>query len=284
MDMKNKNCLITGGNAGIGKATAIGLAKLGATVILLCKDNIKGEETLKELSKINNSEEHKLLIADLSNFNSIRKCVVEFERIFNKLDVLINNAGIFLTKLELTENNIEKQFAVNHLGPFLLTHLLLNSLLKSENGRIINLSSTSHYRGKIRFDDPNFLNRGYNGLIAYEQSKLANVLFTYELAEILKDKGVTVNCVDPGRVNTHIGNKYSSGIFKYLWILNKPLLVPVEKGAETSIYLAYSNEVNETTGKYFKNRKPKKSSRRSYDKDMAKRLWLVSAELTGINN
>ena len=170
------------------------------------------------------------------------------------------------------------------MGPFLLTQLLLDSLLKSENARIINLSSSSHYRGRIKIDDINFFNRSYNGLIAYEQSKLANVLFTYELAEILKDKGITVNCVDPGRVNTHIGDKYSSGIFKYLWILNKPLLVPVEKGASTSIYLATSKEVTETTGKYFKNSKPKRSSKRSYDKEMAKRLWLLSTELTEINN
>lgn len=281
LEMKNKICLITGGNAGIGRATAIGLAKLGSTVVLLCKDKLKGEETIKKLSEISESKQHKLLVGDLSVFQSIRTCVEEFEKHFDRLDILINNAGIFLTERQLIENRIEKQFAVNHLGPFLLTQLLLSSLMKSENARIINLSSTSHYFGKMRFDDLFFVKRKYNGLKAYEQSKLANVLFSYELARTLKDYGITVNCVDPGRVNTNIGNKYSSGILKYLWILNKPILVSVEKGSATSIYLATSKEVDEVTGKYFKNRKEKKSSKRSYDKKIAKRLWQISTELTG---
>ncbi len=283
MNMNNKICLITGGNAGIGKATAIGLAKLGATVILVCKNRIQGEETLKTLSNISQTNGHKLLLADLSDFDSIRKCANEFEGQFNRLDVLINNAGVFFTEAQFTRNNIEMQFAVNHLAPFLLTQLLMDTLLKSGKARILNLSSTSHYFGKIHFNDLFFEKRNYNGLRAYEQSKLANVLFTYELSRILADTEITVNSIDPGRVNTHIGNKNSSGILKYLWILSKPSLISTEKGAATSIYLATSKEVDGVSGKYFKKNKVKRSSKRSYDEVIAKRLWHVSIELTGMD-
>lgn len=281
--MKNKICLITGGNAGIGKATAIGLAKMGATVVLVCRNKVQGEETVQTLSKISEPNVHKLLLADLSDFDSIRACVDEFKKQFNRLDVLINNAGVFFTELQFTRNNIEMQFAVNHLAPFLLTQLLTDTLVKSGKTRILNLSSVSHYFGKIHFDDLFFEKRKYNGLKAYEQSKLANVLFTNELARILKDTEVTVNSIDPGRVNTHIGNKNASGIYKYLWILNKPTLISPERGAATSIYLATSKEVEHVSGKYFKRSKVKRSSKISYEETIAKRLWEVSAELTGMD-
>ena len=279
MYMKNKVCLVTGGNAGIGKATALGLAKLGAIVVLVCRNKSEGEKTIQTISEVSQTSGHKLLNADLSDFDSIRRCANDFKKQFNRLDVLINNAGAFYTKRQYTRNNVEMQFSVNHLAPFLLTNLLLEVLLKCDNARIINVTSFSHYFGKIFFDDL-FFEKKYNGLRAYEQSKLANVLFTYELARKLKDTGVTVNCVDPGRVNTHIGNKNASGIYKFLWILNKPLLISPERGAETSIYLASSKEVDGITGKYFYKCKLKRSSKRSYDETMAKRLWKVSSEFT----
>ncbi len=282
MKMEKKICLITGANAGIGRATALGLAELGATLILACRNKKEGEETIKELSEISQTNKHKLLLVNLQDFNSIRKCVDEFKVHFKKLDVLINNAGAFFTELDFTNNNIERQFAVNHLAPFLLTHLLIDSLLKSESGRIINLSSSSHYWGKIYFDDLYFENNKYKGLRVYEQSKLANVLFTYRLAILLKKTGITVNCVDPGGVNTHIGNKNSSGMYKFLWNLKKPLLISPKKGASTSIYLASSNKVSCITGKYFFKCNPKKSSKRSYNKSLSKRLWHLSEELVDI--
>jgi len=279
--MRNKICLITGANAGIGKNTALGLAKLGARVVMVSRNKERGEKALKDIASESGNENIDLLTADLASFASIRKLAEEIRSRYDKLDVLINNAGTFVTELQYTEDKIEMQWGVNHLAPFLLTHLLMDTLKKADSARIVNVSSRVHFRGSIHFDDLDLITR-YDGLKAYSQSKLANVLFTYELAERLEGTGITANCLHPGGVRTHFVNKNASGIYKVGWILMKPFMISPSKGAETSVYLASSEEVEGFTGKYFVRCRPRRSSRKSYNKAVARRLWEVSEELVGL--
>ena len=279
--MNNKTCLVTGASSGIGKATALELSKQGFDLILLCRNKERGEEALNYISQVNRQGNHRLFLTDLSDFDGIRNCVREIKSKYKQLDVLINNAGTFQTDRKLNKNGIEIQFAVNYLAPYLLTNLLLDILKKSDSARIINVASLSHYMGRIHFDDISFSKR-YDGLRVYEQSKLALVLFTYELARKLKETNITANCADPGRINTHIGNKESHGIYKWLWILNKPILRSVERGAKTSVYLATSDFGGKISGKYFKNCKEVKSSKASYNEELARKLWDLSSKLTSI--
>lgn len=279
--MTNKTCLITGSSSGIGKATAFELAKQGCNLILLCRNKERGEEALNYISQVNPHGNHELYLADLSDFEDIRNCAGEIKSKHKQLDVLINNAGVFKSVRELNKNGIEIQFAVNYLAPFLLTNLLLDILKKADSARIITIGSISHYTGRMHFNDISFRKR-YNGLIAYDQSKLALVLFTYELARRLQETKVTANCADPGRVNTHIGNKESQGIFKWLWILNKPILRSVESGANTLVYLAASDSCSKISGRYFKNCREVRSSKATYNKELARRLWDLSSEWTSL--
>ena len=278
--MKNRVCLITGATSGIGKATAIALAKIGSTVIINGKDEKRGEETIAEIKRISGNENVELMIANLSSLNEVRKFAGKLKAKYDKLDVLINNAAVFYTSRNLSIDGIEMQFAVNHLSHFLLTNLLLETLKKSNSARIINVSSNAHYQGRINFDDINFEKR-YFGWTIYCQSKLANVLFTYELADRLDPKQVTVNALHPGTVRTNIVGKYASFIYRLGWNLQKPLMLPVEEGAKTSIYLASSEEVKGITGLYFVKCKSQKSSDMSYDKMLARKLWDLSEKLTG---
>ena len=278
--MKNRVCLITGATSGIGKATAIALAKIGSTVIINGKDEKRGEETIAEIKRISGNENVELMIANLSSLNEVRKFADRLKGKYDKLDILINNAAVFYTSRNLSIDGIEMQFAVNHLSHFLLTNLLLETLKKSNSARIINVSSNAHYQGRINFDDINFEKR-YFGWTVYCQSKLANVLFTYELADRLDPKQVTVNALHPGTVRTNIVGKYASFIYRLGWNLQKPLMLPVEEGAKTSIYLASSEEVKGITGLYFVKCKSQKSSEMSYDKMLARKLWDLSEKLTG---
>ena len=247
--MKDKICLITGANAGIGKSTALELAKLGARVVMVSRNKERGEQALIEIAAESGNENIDLLTADLASFASVRKLAEEIKSRYDKLDVLVNNAGTFVTDLQHTEDKIEMQWGVNHLSPFLLTHLLMDTLKNAGSARIVNVSSRIHFRGTIHFDDLNLASR-YDGLKAYAQSKLANVLFTYELAERLQGTGVTANCLHPGGVRTHFADKNASGIYKLGWLIGKPFMISVSKGAETSVYLASSKEVEGVSGKY----------------------------------
>ncbi len=279
--MNGKTCVITGSTSGIGKYTAIGLAKLGARVVILGRDQNRLNDVLEEIKSVTDNSDIHAHKVDLSSFEDVRSLANTIQENYPCVDVLINNAGTFHTDYTLSVDNIEMQFAVNHLSHFLLTNLLLEHIKKSEQGRIINVSSGFHYVGRIHFKDVN-LSKRYNGLVAYAQSKAANVLFTNELARKLEGTGVTANSLHPGRIKTHMGDKYAKGIYKLGWILFKPFMFTEEQGAKTSIYLATDKELHDTTGKYFVNSKRRRASRLSRNEIVAERLWVLSAEMVGL--
>ena len=274
--MEDKICIITGANSGIGKATALGLAKMNAVVVMLCRSKDTGEIAQKEIISESGNKKVDLLLCDLSSHEQIRKFVSEFKQKYQNLHVLINNAGVMASKRKLSVDGFEMNFAVNHLAPFLLTNLLLDVLKKSTPSRIVNVSSGAHRMAKIDFDDLQSENKKHRLMRVYGVSKLAFMLFSYELSRILDGTGVTVNTLHPGVVNTNLGrdmSKFGRGFGK-LFFKNP------EKGAETSIYLASSPEVEGITGKYYIKKEQKESSKESYNEEYAKRLWEISATLT----
>ncbi|MFW9878592.1 MAG: SDR family oxidoreductase [Candidatus Thorarchaeota archaeon] len=272
--MNDKIVVITGANSGIGKETGKVLAQMGATIIMICRNRERGEEALQEIKEKSQSENVELIIADLEDPESIRQAVIQFKGKYDKLHVLINNAGLMLNKKELTSLGYEKTFAINHLGHFFLTKLLLDILLKSAPARIINVSSEAHRYANLKLDDINM--KKYKGFRAYSNSKLANILYTYELARRLEGTGITVNALHPGFVKTNFGNhgvkKYLKPFYKFITLF----AMNVEKGAKTSIYLASSSEVENITGKYFIKSKSVKSSEISYNLELQKKLWQIS--------
>lgn len=278
---QNHVVIITGANSGMGKATSTELAKTGAHVIMACRDQTRGEEALKEVRMQSGNNQVVLMICDLASLSSIRKFCEKFKSNYNRLDVLINNAGVILPGRHETKDGFELQFGVNHLGHFLLTHLLLDLMIASAPSRIINVASGAHKIGKIHFKDVN-LNTNYRLWRAYGQSKLANILFTYELANRLKDTNVTVNCLHPGAVATSMGINRETGFGTFITKLVKPFFQTSEQGAETAVYLATSNEVNNETGHYYFRKKPIKSSKRSYQPELQKKLWELSEQMVGL--
>jgi NAD(P)-dependent dehydrogenase (short-subunit alcohol dehydrogenase family) len=272
--MKNKIVLITGGNAGIGKATATGLAKTGATVVIACRNKEKGLQAVEEIKKESGNSNVELLVMDLASQKSVRHAAEEFKKRFNRLDVLINNAGVFLPKRELTEDGIEKTFATNYLGHFLLTNLLLDTLKASAPSRIINVASKTG-NAKINFDDL-MLEKKFSVMTAVPPTKLGLIMFTQELARKLEGTGVTVNALHPGLVKTTI-LKDMSGFMKFMFKL-MPQASP-EKGAQTSIYLATSPEVEKVSGRFFADKKEAKPSPEADDVEKQKKLYDVSLKL-----
>lgn len=270
--------MVTGCSSGIGKATALGLAKLGATVVMVCRDKTRGERAKSEIIAKSGNSSVSLMLADLSSQRAIRDLVIEYSSRFKYLHVLVNNAGLFLSKRRLTEDNIEMTFAVNHLAPFLLTNLLLPILKASAPSRIVNVSSVAHFSASIDFDDLQG-KKHYSGFKAYARSKLANVLFTYELARRLEGTNVAVNCLHPGVVRTGLA-RGSMSLMRLAYLLFAPFMLSPKKGARTSIYLASSPKVVNVTGKYFVKERDVKSSEESYNEDVAKKLWDISIELT----
>ncbi len=275
--MYGKIVMITGANSGIGKETAKVLAEKGATIILICRNKERGEATLKELKEKTKSNKFELYLADLADPNAIQRVVAQFREKYDKLDVLINNAGVVLSKRIVTPLGYEKTFAVNYLGHFLLTNLLLDLLIESAPSRIINVSSGVHTSANLNFDDIN-LSSGFRSLRAYANSKLANLLFTYELARRLEGTGVTVNALHPGFVRSNFGRRGRKWYVRILFDIARIFAISVEKGAKTSIYLASSPEVKDVTGKYYYKSKPVKSSKASYDREAQKKLWQLSKE------
>ncbi len=283
--MKNKICVVTGANAGIGFETALALAKAGARVFLVGRDPEKLSRARENIQIQTQNNQVDMVVTDLSSQVSIRKSADQIMEKTEKIDVLVNNAGTWFSKLSLTHEGIEMQFAVNHLAYFLLTHKLLGHLAASGEGRIINVSSDSHFKGKMNFDDLN-LTKKYHGLRAYAQSKLGNVLFTYALDRRLKERDlpVSVNAVQPGLVKTDIGMKHTISLHGLAWKIRRMGGVSPAQGAQTSIYLASSPEVKGVSGKYWDKSAAKPSSKRSYNEEDANTLWDISLGLTGISD
>ena len=280
--MHGKVCIVTGANSGIGKATALELAQMGATVVMVCRDRARGEEAKSEITTKSRNNAVDLLQADLSSQQSIRQLVENFQHHYTHLHVLINNAGAgaAFTGRRETVDGLEMTFAVNHLAPFLLTHLLLDMLKASAPARIVNVSSNSHEAGYIQLDD--LRAEHYRSMHAYGQSKLAVVLFTYELARRLRGTGVTANCLHPGFVATNFGQRDVGPAVRLLVKLIGSFGASPQEGAKTSIYLASSPEVEGITGKYFVKSIPKQSAAISYDESLQRQLWVQSAKLVNV--
>lgn len=277
--MTGKTCMVTGANAGIGKATALGLAKMGANVVMVCRDRERGEAALSEIKRESSNDSVGLLIADLSLLAAIRGLAEEFKTKYPTLHVLNNNAGIIPGTRTVTGDGFETQFAVNHLNYFFLTNLLLDVLKASAPARIVNVTSQVHDGASIDFNDLQS-ERSYRRTSVYAWTKLANVLFTYELARRLEGTGVTSNCLHPGTVATKLLGDYMPSALRFIGNI---VGASPEKGARTSLYLATSPEVEGVTGRYFVSQKEAQSSKLSYDKSLASRLWQVSAELTRLS-
>lgn len=279
--MKRKVVLITGASSGIGKATALALAKTGATLVLACRDKGSGEAAREEVVRETGNGPVELLQADLLAQREVRRLAAEFRAAHTRLDVLVNNAGASYTDYAETEDGIERTMAVNYFAPFLLTNLLLDTLKGSAPSRVVNVASSEHSAGRLDLDNLTRDSRmGSVGQVAYARSKLALVLFTYELARRLQGTGVTANCLNPGAVRTKIWS--NAGAFTPLFRLFSVFAQSPEKGAETSVYLASYPGVEGVTGGYFDKMKPKRSSEASYDEALARRLWEVSLRTTGL--
>lgn len=280
--MKNKLCLITGATSGIGKATAIELAKLGFNLILTARNETKGKQISDSISK-KYKIKSEFIKCDISSLNDVRAFSEKIKLKYNQLDVLVNNAGSRFSDYKKSIDGIELTFATNHLGHFLLTFLLFDLLKKSNSARIINVSSSAHAIKEIIIDDL-VSPKNYNRSLVYGSSKLANVLFNYELSRKLNEQKISVNALDPGGVASNFAR--NEGLVRWLkhisyYILKRELLTP-KQGAETVVYLASSPEVDNVTGKFFYLKKNKKSSEESYNSEKAKQLWALSEKLCGI--
>lgn len=277
--MKGKICMVTGANSGIGKAIASGLAQMGATVVMVCRDHTKGELAMADIKRTTENQTVELMLADLASLDSVRKLVRNFTKSHDNLHVLVNNAGLIIGRREVTSDGFETTFEVNYLSHFLLTNLLLDVLKASAPSRVVNVSSDAHFTGHMDFEDLQEEKR-YRAMKSYAQSKLAQVLFTHELAEITKGSGISVNCVHPGAVRTRWGDE--AGILSMGIRIARPFMISPERGAETPIYVATSPEVEGISGEYFSKKSVQKSSKESYDNNVAKKLWDISLKLAGL--
>ncbi|MGK4003917.1 SDR family oxidoreductase [Sorangium sp. So ce1036] len=277
-DLRGKTVLITGANQGIGKAAAVELARKGAKLVLLCRNPEKARAAMADIQAASGNRDISLILADLSSLEETRRAAAELLDRHDRLDVLLNNAGVITTSRRLSADGHELTFATNHLGAFLLTKLLLDRLKASPSGRIVNVSSEAHRRGQIHFDDLQ-LTSNWSSFRAYCQSKLANILFTSELARRLDGTSVTANSLHPGVVASGFG-RGEGGAFALLVKLAGFFMISPEKGAITSVYLCSSPEVAGVSGKYFDKCKERSPSVAAQSQGDAKRLWDLSEELT----
>jgi NAD(P)-dependent dehydrogenase (short-subunit alcohol dehydrogenase family) len=275
--MNGKICLVTGGTNGIGKATAQALAHLGATVIIVGRNARKTTRVVEEIRAVSGNQNVNSLLADLASQQQVRRLAGEFRSIYSRLHVLINNAGGFFLRRQLSADGIEMTFALNHLASFLLTNLLLDTIKASAPARIINVSSDAHTSGKIAFD--NLQGERIYGPRAYDNSKLANILFTMELARRLERTGVTVNALHPGFVATGFAKNNGKVIAALVGLVTPLVARSPAKGAETSVYLASSPQVEGMTGRYFHDSHVIPTAPQATDRAVARKLWDVSAEM-----
>jgi NAD(P)-dependent dehydrogenase (short-subunit alcohol dehydrogenase family) len=284
-DMQGKTVVVTGGNSGIGFETAAALASMGARVLITARNADKGRAAVASISqRLQGEGRVQLVVFDLADLASVRRGAAEILEQTPRLDVLVNNAGLVLSERAETVDGYEATFAINHLGPFLLTNLLLDRMTESAPSRIVNVASTAHNAARkgIPFDDLQSTH-GYRGMHVYGQSKLANILFTLELSRRFADKGVTANSLHPGTVRTGYGRDGDArGLLAFGIKIASPFFLSPAKGARTSVYLASSPEVEGISGEYFVKCKPRKPRRWAQDSAAAGRLWQVSEELVGL--
>ena len=286
MNMSNKVCVVTGANTGIGLETARGLAQRGARVVMTSRDEAKGKAAAEDVRRSTGNEQVELLHLDLADGNSIRSATAELLDRVERIDVLVNNAGVVLTERSVTKDGFETTFGVNHLGTFLFTHLLRDRIVESGKARIVTLASEAHRFCKgLDFDDLMFERRPYKGFgPVYGGSKLANILFTRELASRLADTDVVAHAVHPGVVRSKFGSDGdTAGWFSWGLKLMSPFLINTEQGARTSLHVATSDEAGASTGKYWAKSREKKPTRYATDDETAKRLWTVSEALWGLD-
>jgi retinol dehydrogenase-14 len=279
--MAGKTVLVTGGTAGIGRATAMGLAMMGAHLGITGRDRGRTEEAAAEIRAASGGQVD-VFVADLSCQAQVRRLAEQVQQACPRLDVLVNNVGGYWNTRHVTADGLERTFALDYLAPFLLTNLLLGRLKQSAPARVVTVASNAHTTCRIDFDDLQG-ERSYSGSRAYSQSKLGNVLFTYELARRLAASTVTANALHPGVVNTSFGAEDPGGVQRLFVPFVRPFLKTPVQGAATSIHLASSPDLEQVSGRYFANSKPKRSSKASYDQAAAARLWRVSAELVGLS-
>lgn len=277
-----KNVLITGGTGGIGRAAATALASMGARVGITGRDRLRAEGAAMAIARESGVHSVDVFVADLSSQAEVRRLADEVLTAYPRLDVLLNNVGGFWAHRRETADGLEHTFALNHLAPFLLTNLLMERLIASAPSRVVTVSSGAHSMGRIDFDDL-MGTATYSGQTAYNQSKLANVLFTYELARRLASSGVTATVLHPGMTSTGFGSEDTARGWRPLIALMRPFMKSPRKGAETSVFLAGSPDAQGMTGQYFVDRTPRRSSDRSYDVTTADRLWQVSNDLVGLS-
>ena len=277
--MTGRTVLVTGGTRGIGKATALGLATMGAHLAITGRDHGRTEGAAREIRAAGGQVD--VFVADLSSQSEVRRLAEEVLQSISRIDVLVNNVGGYWNTRHVTTDGLERTFALNHLAPFLLTNLLLDRLKQSAPARVVTVSSNAHAQGRIDFEDLQG-KRSFSGSRAYDQSKLANLLFSYELARRLQATSVTANALHPGVVSTSFGAEDPGGVQRLLVPFMRPFMKAPAQGAVTSIHLASAPDLEQVTGRYFVNGKPKRSSKRSYDEAAAARLWQVSADLVGL--
>jgi NAD(P)-dependent dehydrogenase (short-subunit alcohol dehydrogenase family) len=280
--MRGRTVLVTGASSGIGRATAEGLSTLGARVGIVGRDRLRTERAAAEVARSTGGSVD-VFVADLASQTEVRRVADQVLAAYPRLDVLVNNVGGYWAHRHVTADGLEHTFALNHLAPFLLTELLLDRLRASAPARVVTVSSGAQSMGRIDFDDLQGVAH-YNGQRAYNQSKLANVLFTYELARRLEGSGVTANVLHPGVVRTGFGQEDARGWMRWMTPLVRPFMKSPEQGAATSVHLASAPELERVTGTYFADSRSKKSSARSYDVDVARRLWETSSRLVGLDS
>ncbi len=279
--MSGKICIVTGSNSGIGKETALALLEMDATVIMVVRNQEKGQKVLNEIISQTGNHSVSLMLCDMSSIASIRSFAKEFRKKYDRLDVLVNNAGAQFSKREVSPEGFERTFMVDYLAPFLLTYELLDSLKASAPSRIVNVSSGLAKNGKINFDDLQSL-KDYKGMQVYSNAKLMLMMFTYELSRRLEGTGVTANVLMPGFVATNLGKNSGSLLSSIMFRMVRPMQINAKKGAETSVYLASFDELRDVSGKCFSKKKEVVTCPASYDESMQKRLWNETLALLGL--